>query len=233
MINQVPMDQRIDQYLAGELSPEDLLAFEKELAMNGDLKESLGLEIATRTGTFAAGIQDHKKELHTRFYEQRPEETKIITSTRRILYIGAIAAAIALLVSFFVFVPRTPASGQELFAANYERPLASVMRGADGFEAYKAAQIAYAAGDFSSAVIHYETALQNAVFPAKDEARFYLAIAQMELDQNKVAANNFKQLSNSTEYAQMAAWYDALSSLKSGLIDDAKTKLVSITQSQG
>lgn len=227
------MNQRIEQYLAGKLSPEELAAFENELAMNEDLKKSLTLEIATRTGAFAAGIKDQKEQLHARFYELKSEEAKIVPARRRMLYAGAIAAAIVLLVSFFVFVPRTPSSGPELFAANYERPLASVMRGEDGFEAYKAAQIAYAEGDFAKAATQYETALQNALFPAKDEARFYLAIAQMELDQNEAAANNFQQLSDSPDYSQMGAWYDALLSLKLAQIDEAKVKLNAIAQSQG
>lgn len=227
------MNQRIDQYLAGKLSPEELLAFEKELAMDENLKDALTLEIATRTGTFAAGIQDQKEQLHSRFYELKSKEAKIVPARSRLLYAGAVAAAIVLLLSFFLLVPRTPPSGQELFAATYERPLASVMRGADGFEAYKSAQIAYAEGDFTTAANQYETALQNALFPAKDEARFYLAIAQMELGQNEAAFNNFSQLSNSPEYGQMAAWYDALLSLKSDQLEVAKQKLSTIAQSQG
>ncbi|MEL7534711.1 MAG: hypothetical protein AAFN10_25615 [Bacteroidota bacterium] len=227
------MNQRIEQYLAGKLSPEELAAFEKELDMNEDLKNAITLEIATRTGAFAAGIKDQKEQLHARFYELKSEEAKIVPARRRMLYAGAIAAAIVLLVSFFVFVPRTPSSGPELFAANYERPLASVMRGEDGMEAYKAAQIAYAEGDFAKAVIHYEAALQNALLPSMDEARFYLAIAQMELGQNEAASQNFKQLSDSSDYRQMGAWYDALLSLKTEQLEEAKAKLAAIAQSQG
>ncbi|MEL6845780.1 MAG: hypothetical protein AAFP02_21450, partial [Bacteroidota bacterium] len=128
------MQERIEAYLSGSLSEEEKANFELALERDPALKEALTAELAVRVGAFAAGVQDQKAQLIKRYHEQGPK--KQLSGAIRPLYLVAAAAVVALLISLWVLVPRTPSSVQDLYASYYERPVASVMRDGKGFESY-------------------------------------------------------------------------------------------------
>lgn len=230
-MNQEKMNQRINQYLDGELSPDALASFEQELLTNPRLKEELTLEIATRTSTFVAGVEDQKAQLLKRYKQQKPVVVKSLQQKNRNRYMAiAVAAAIAILLAVFLLRPDAVLQPQELYAAYYERPTVSILRDTEGLAAFKSAQLAFDKGDFVVAVRDYETALGNTAFTQREEASFFLGIALLELGKFEEALDVISPLQDSEEYHEMAEWYAALIFIKQENIKEAKSRLLSISK---
>lgn len=227
------MQERIDQYLSKEMSPEAIAAFEQELLTDQELKTALTLEIATRASTFAAGVSDQKAQFKARFDGPRVVQLQQRQRRRQIgLYLSSAAAMILLLLAVRFLVSPDPVSSQEMFAAYYEVPQAIVFRDAEGDSLRQAAHLAFSTKAFGQAAELFSTILQRPNLSQTDEIRFFLGVSEMEQNKISQAITTFLAISSSGDYGEMAEWYRALAYLKGDRPEQAKPLLQAIAQNE-
>jgi len=225
-------DQRIQEYLEGNLKGENLKDFENRLqqdpALAAEVQEYQQLEL----GLHSIGAEQFKNEV-SQWEEayQKTQRTDHKVFTLRRYY--AVAATIALLiVAGIYFLRNTPPDMDQLYAQNYVPYEDMILdRGASsegaqsfliaGMEAYNHQQYALAEENLQ-AYLREE--------PTHYGAALYLGIAQMELNQFDEAASNFDLALQDPKFAQQAQWYLSLLYLKSQQPEKAKTTLQAIAQ---
>ena len=148
------------------------------------------------------------------------------------VYLKWAAAVAVLAVASLVVYLNTTNSTKELFIAYYtpypnvESPVSRSETGSDAVWQY------YESGDYKSAYQLFEGAL--VANEADINTRFYLGICALELNKMKVAEDAFATVvaDKSSNYAEQAAWYLALSYLKDSKGKKARQNLEEIVISK-
>lgn len=217
-------ENKIDDYLRGDLSSTEKLAIEKEMQSNPELAADIKRQQA---------IIEHLKVLEYRrmsalvkdVHQQEHSRSHLKAKPYRFL---AVAAAILLMLTAGWWMWDNNTS-QDLYAQYYEsydlrfgnRSTSDVLSEAGGY---------YIDGNFEKAIPLFEEALR--AIPDERKASFALGIAQMELEQWEQALPYFQQLIDSKDilYAQNAKWYMALSLYQLGRMEEAQTLLSELSQ---
>jgi tetratricopeptide (TPR) repeat protein len=202
----------IEQYLAGELTPEENKAFEDRIKSDGvfaekvDVYRSLSKNLRSRF----SGEQDEQR---LRESLQAISKAEIIKKSGKVIslqwYHWAAAASIALIAVFW-FYTATPTLPQYSEYAHHGT-LAIAERGDD--TPVHQAEDAFNSANYAEAIQHFDYLLQS--YPDNTELQLYKGISLLELDRYKEAESIFDTIRNSkTVYQDKATWYLALSALK-------------------
>lgn len=229
---------RIDQYHAGELSTQERESFKRDLASNDELREAEEL-YRLSLNALDFGVEENlRKDLKTWDQESSSagvtEGGRIVPMRRRLTFVLSAAAALALLV-FFALPYLMPApSADELFAAYYDAPTESSMRG--GTVPQNALTEAKKA---LSEQRYVEAENGFSAIPAGDplyvEAQYYLGHALLGTNDPTAAKNAFEVAANSNEvkFKEKGEWNYLMACLKTKRWDVAcESKLKSIAQDE-
>lgn len=225
--------ERINDYLDGQLSGEDLLAFEKEMQLNAELAREVALFKTTGNQLSAQlkNLEEKEKLAETlkgfnTTYFKKPEV--IVRSFGRWWYAAAVAAAIIL---FFIIRPfqHQALSNEALFTAynkNVEE-LPGAERGSQNDTVLQRATALYNKKDYASVL----PLLQNVLAAKPGEIQLYLAtgICYLQTGKYDSAINVFDTIANgNTVFKTEAIWYRALALLKQNKLADCRNALQSI-----
>lgn len=221
---------RIEEYVLGEMTPEQRTAFEREIAENPQLKKELEdfkqLQedlVLLDEADFLADMQAIGEELREdppAYPEARP--------FRRRWYIAAAAAILLLLIPTFLLL--RPSPDNRLFN-EYFKAYPDVTSSRTGDAAtFNAAMEAYRAGDYADALPHFSDFLSTHSQDA--EALFYGGIAEAKAGDPETAIQRFEKLESiESIFLTAAKWFHALALVKSGKREAAIPLLEELSQS--
>ena len=219
-----------ENYLLGDLSKEDGIAFETRLETDTKLKESFNtykeiysfLEHKFENEAASTVFQNNLKNISKTYFEKEDTAKKVI---RFKPWQYAIAASVALLFGVVLFNNlSTPVYGDY---ANYDAISLTVRGNEDAL--LKTAETAFNAKDFAKA----EAAFKSLLVTDKEniEIQFYRAVANVELNNFELAEKTLIPISKGqSAYKNKAIWYLALSNLKQKEFHDCLEMLKTIPE---
>ena len=203
-----------ENYLLGDLSKEDSIAFETRLETDSKFKESFNtykelnsfLEHKFENEEASNAFQSNLNNISKTYFEKQDAPKKVI---RFKPWQYAMAASVALLIGVVMFNNlSTPVYGD---FANYDNISLTVRGEQDAL--LHTAENAFNAKDFAKA----EEAFKSLLVLEKDntELQFYSGVANIELNNFETAEKLLISLSKGQSvYKNKAKWYLALSNLK-------------------
>ena len=203
-------NEKIEQYLLGQLKGEELANFESQLKTNTALAKEVNVQRLLMEQVESLGALEMKEHL---LEIKKGLEGKRKLMIRRMLGLSA-AAAIALLVFGVQFLGRD-APSRDLFGdyyAAYELPFTA--RSEKGEELLGQAGVYYLGKDYKKALPVLEKILKEN--PKDSRSRLALGISQMEMAKEQEALQTFAWLIENKDplYLDQARWYTALLYLK-------------------
>lgn len=233
---------KIEMYLKGMLSPEEMASFEAELKSDQSLSEDLKLykDIRTflenykRKEKFKINLHEINKEFVQEFAAKHNIATKKPLNLKW-LYYSAAAVLIIAAVSAIVFTfTKTTKSVDTLFAENYDFKNNIAIRNTDSTSLKN---IDKCFREFASS--HFENAIAcfKDIKPDENEYSFslyYSGIANMEIKNYNQAASCFRKIidSNNHNFLLYSKWYLALCYLKLNEVDKARVLFEDISKSE-
>ncbi len=221
---------QFENYLLGDLSKEDIIAFENRLETDSKFKENFNtykelnsfLEHKFENETASTAFQSNLKNISKTYFEKQDAPKKLI---RFKPWQYAMAASVALLIGVVMFNNlSTPVYGD---FANYDSISLTIRGEQDAL--LHTAENAFNAKDFAKA----EEAFKSLMVIEQDnvELQFYRAVANLELNNYAVAESLLTSLSKGqSAYKNKAIWYLALSNLKQKEYDDCLEILKTIPE---
>lgn len=162
-----------------------------------------------------------------------PETAKVRRLNPRVYLMRAAAVAAIFVVGIFAyssFFTKSAASGPELYAQFYtyyknDIPMNLRRPGVSDVDPnFAQAIVAYNDHNFTTANMLFDRALQNQ--PDNEAAKFFGGITNLEANNTDKAYSLLASVANGGgTYAKKANWYLILCDLKSGKVEEAKTKL--------
>lgn len=219
-----------ENYLLGDLSKEDINAFELRLETDSKFKESFKtykelssfLEHKFENEEASTAFQNSLKNISKTYFEKQDSPKKIVHFKP---WQYAMAASVALLVGIVFFNNfSSPIYGDY---ANYDSISLTVRGDEDALQ--KTAETAFNAKDFAKA----EEAFKSLLVADKDnvELQFYRAVSNIELNNFELAEKTLTSISKGQSvYKNKAIWYLALSKLKQEEYDDCLEILKTIPE---
>jgi len=213
-----------ENYLSNELSAEEKVNFEKQLAEDPEFASAfeifkeLNLHLENKFGN-EQELKAFKKNLKSISKEHfKVKKTKVVTFKP---WQYVIAASIAILVGLFVFQNINPSF------EDYDNPeMATFTQRGDINENLKLAQDAFNAKNYKTAIPYFEAVLKAEKSP---EIQYFYAVSLLEENQFQKAESNLSELKSGTSiYKNKATWYLALSKLKQKDYDSCKAILLTI-----
>lgn len=250
---------QIEDFLNNNLTPEDQVAFEQEMATNAELAEEVEFHKDVLLGIDIGGPKAFKNivtNVHADLKEEGFFSEKASTSpqsTGRIRSLGsvrvlAIAASFALLLLAGWWIISQPSSPQDLYAQHFDasQDVLSIQiddRLAEtGFGTnkallgdLKAGMDAYNAGNFNQAITVFEQYQQAAPQdPLAPVANYYQALALMQQGNVDQAIGLWQSLdlTNQSGLQEDANWYLALCYLQKNDVESASPLLDALQDSQ-
>lgn len=213
-----------ENYLSNELSAEEKINFEKQLAEDVELAtafeifKELNLHLENKFGN-ENELKAFKKNLKSISKEHIKTKKPKIVAFKPWQY--AIAASIAILVGLFVFQNINPSFD------DYNNPeMATFVERGDVNENLKLAQDAFNTKNYKTAILYFEGVLKVNKTP---EIQYFYAISLLEDNQFQKAESNLSELKSGTSiYKNKATWYLALSKLKQKDYESCKEILLII-----
>lgn len=215
---------KIDQYLQGELPPNEVPDFEKRLGSEQDLatefKVRQQMNTYLRTQEQLPELQKKMAGLNDQYFGNSPKPALRTVARRRLLMVVGLAAAIALLLLVW-----NPFSQGQLYDQFAEHPALALVEKGSGEEERAAAGLAYEAGDFEEAY----RILKTITTEEQSSPQLYLALGISALETNRVqeAEQYFSILaSGNSALQEYGLWYQALTFVKTENYDTAKELLL-------
>ena len=213
-----------DQYLANELSTEEIISFEKQLSEDQEFAtafeifKELNQHLENKFG-HEQELKVFKKNLNSISAAQfRAKKSKVVAFKP---WQYAIAASVAVLVGLFVFQNINPSFD------DYNNPeMATFIERGDVNENLKLAQDAFNAKNYKAAIPYFEAILKVKKSP---EIQYFYAVSLLEDNKFQKAETNLSELKSGTSvYKNKATWYLALSKLKQEDYKSCKEILLTI-----
>lgn len=213
-----------ENYLSNELSAEEKMSFEKQLAEDPEfasafeIYKELNQHLENKFGN-EQELKAFKKNLKSISNEHFKTKKSKVVAFKPWQY--AIAASIAILVGLFVFQNINPSFD------DYNNPeMATFTERGDVNENLKLAQDAFNTKNYKGAIPHFEAVLKVEKSP---EIQYFYAVSLLEDNQFQKAETNLLELKSGTSiYKNKATWYLALSKLKQKEYDSCKEILLTI-----
>lgn len=212
--------ETIERYLANQLSPEEVQAFEAQLLSDTDLAEQLQQYLQAQAGIDEIGHEQMTTELSQLGREliQNQPEAKV----RRIHWgvWASVAAAVALLIAVALFQNRS-VNPQQLYAAHFELldPPASRGESVADDSIWQEGVSAFGNADYPQAIQQWKSLPTESYTP---ETYFYLGFSYLMDEQTQQAIDEFANVSAGSPLAARAEWYTALAYLKLERLTAAK-----------
>ena len=207
-------EDKIQQYIQGQLTGAELEAFENGLKEDPALQE----EIRSEMLIYAAASQIRDEELRGRMnlLEHQIDDKPAINFAVLLRW-----AAVLLLITIplYFFIVESGTSSKELYAAYFE-PYPNVLgpsRDDDSFGVN--GMVEYDANDYDQAVEKLSKTLSANL--QNDAVRLYLGISLMETGKSSEAIKVFDQISDDSRFINQAKWYTSLAYLAKNNTDAA------------
>ncbi|MEO0897579.1 MAG: hypothetical protein AAFY71_14335 [Bacteroidota bacterium] len=230
------MEERIDQYIRGQMTDSERIAFESELSQNSVLAQQVERE---KNLVSAIQIKERKRlldilkdeELHqvsSNSSTHKANETKVLPLMNRQVYmwVGVAAAAVMLLL-VIILRPKEGISSSALYqqyAQHYNSDL--LLRGDENSCQVKLApaQKAYQKKNYTKAIGHFEKLLSSPIDLDscnlnQEKIKLLTGISYLFVDQDSAARAILEELSSSSETAR---WYLGLLLLKQDNQEEVK-----------
>lgn len=224
--------ERIDAYQEGALTETERIAFESELASDVELKAAYDLYLKGNEAIEWQIGESLREQMQVWAQEDQhsaaPPKTGKVVAFRQIRWAAA-AAVVLLLGLWFVFDRGGSPDHAELFAAYYQAPDASGLRGQNASEnSLMTGLKLLEEGKGDAARAHFEQLLTGA--PDNAEYRYYLGHAAMLQKDWAAAEKAFTavETTGTTSLAHKAAWNKALTLLAAHRLAELKTQLEAI-----
>lgn len=220
-----------DDYLQGALSPEAKDTLESRLKtepalkdaftifkeVNGHLSHQLSEERVAFKDTLETLADQHLKTTTT------PKKEVKVISFKPFRYLVAACVIVLFGITFWVQM-------QEVSYDDYSfKGTIDLVERGDDVAAFAKAEKAFNNGEYSEAIIEFDTILADD--PENTQVLFYKGIASVEIEDYAKAALIFENLSSGTSiFKYKAQWYHALNYLKQGDTDQCKQILERLPQ---
>lgn len=211
--------QLIERYLDGDLSPEELQAFEERRAADPEFAQLVQAGDLVVAGIRQAGEEETLgllQNIHEEEMGKKEKPQARLFTLRRTL---AVAATLALLIvaGWFLLRPTAPSSDQ-LFASYYQPPAFEQTRSGAATDPEGADQLwtdagqAFQTGDYETALNALNQYLS--LIPENATALRYKAICQIELQEYDAALSTLGAIKDHPDWMEEARWLSALIHLR-------------------
>jgi len=226
MENELELIERIDSYLANELSSEERFAFEKLMADDPEIRKKVD-----NTRAVIEGLQDYElKQQFKKLHKKHASEGKVVNLSRKYWISGIAAAVLALIVSTFLLFDKG-SNPQQLFSDNFAPyPDIYSSRGADNESSFEKAMELYSRGNYSNAILQFDLA-EGSSIANTDYINFYKGLSYLAMGDANSAFPLFEIVQDSRLFEQ-ANWYIGLSLLKQGNTKETVERLKKIEKGQ-
>ena len=201
----------IDRYLKGEMSPEELNWFEKELEGNQALRNEIELHKKVDAVLSNGEMIDLKNQLdliHQEIEEAAEHSQSAIQYIYRKVYYSATALVVAVLM-FTLYITNRDFTSDKLIEKFYEPEHASLtLRGEiDGENMLLNAMDFYNNKQYGEAIALFETLLEEK--EKKMGLNLYSGISHMEIQEYEEANEQFKHIIDNkpNPFVESATWY--------------------------
>ncbi|MEM6801222.1 MAG: hypothetical protein AAF696_07445 [Bacteroidota bacterium] len=233
-------DQKVQKYLNKKLSSPEQLIFEKEVEQNAELEAYLKEQAQVRIAVGILGIEKLKKELNElgkQLGEKVPSEPEKAFSFGKAWYLGlAIAAAIVILLYFFLpSVPESP-TPQELFAEylSIEDESPSLARTPNSVtpqqvdSLIRLADNAFRTQSYKEAIPLYEAVLRKD--PNNAKSHFFLGLSYSFEEQWEKSNSALRNVGSTSNFYDRSQMYIIKNALDRSDINEAKKLLQEISE---
>lgn len=221
--------EKIEKYIQGKLTTDQLLAFEKELAADSQLASLLADHRKSEIAIKAAARQQLREASQTAYDNLSKLQHQRVLMMRRL----AIAASFTLLLAAGFWWLNSGAgknTPEELFAQYFEMPAApSVRNGNEQTNTkWQRAVDFYAKQEFQSAIPLFQELLLDGSFDQKESVKLLLAASLISENQPTEALEIIDEINTDSSFKEDAEWYRALAFMKDNKIEEAKKALENI-----
>jgi tetratricopeptide (TPR) repeat protein len=213
----------IEQYLAGELTPEENKAFEDRIKTDPGFAEKVSVyrSLSTNLKSRFSGEQDEQQLRESLSALAKAEITKKSGKVISLQWYHWAAAASIALIAVFWFYTTTPTLPHYSEYAIHGS-LSLTERGDDSLK--QQAEDSFNSAKYEQAIHSFNQLLETD--PDNTELQLYKGISLLELSRYEEAESILQVIRNSTTvYRDKAIWYLALSALKQKDYDKCKTLL--------
>ncbi len=196
--------ERIQDYLAGELSEEDVALFENELKHNELLRDEFDLYQSIHHGIKVHNITQFKQAFSAIDDELDQQEAPIIqTNFSRVLKLAIGSVAASILIAFIIYFFQDDSANQQLAATYWEedRGVPSLMGQTTNLSLNEAMYL-YKEGDYATAMKRINSLKET--HPQNDTLIYYAGIISYKLENYRSAIHAFKRISAHSVYHEKA-----------------------------
>ncbi len=215
--------ETIELYLGGNLKDQELRDFQEKLREDEELRKEVEIH---RELNEAFSPSDEKSLRDT--LQEISSEVELSEETPRggSFRVWPIAASIALLAVaafFLINIFFSTPSGFDEFYSPY--PAKSITRGTSGGPQSEA-NIQYSQGNYAQAAILFAEAVDSD--PEQTELYIYLGVSYLEVNDYAAAIESLSQIDINEKFGDDAAWYLAMTYLKTDMPEKAREQLEKI-----
>lgn len=200
---------RIEAYLAGDMNPEQRLAFEAECEGDAALQDLLERYLLSKHVVQRSGDQNQKEQWQDLRAEMRSSQSNVQSLRKYWPYLAAAVVVCLLIWGGLLLLVSTPASPDALFTEYYQRPQAPETMGRGGQEAERY----FRQGDFAKTIATYQALREDTSQSFDVSAYLYWGIAYLEVGETDSALARLAELQTLPEQRD---WYTALIYLREG-----------------
>jgi tetratricopeptide (TPR) repeat protein len=213
--------ESIEQYLLGETSTEQRLAFENKMEADISWAAKVNEVKLLLACIETASLKERLDNYHISIKKNHPLTSggKVISLQRKLM----VAASIALLAAMSVWLFTMKGNKYEKLYAAYYKPdpgLMSAMGAGDNY-LFNKAMLDYKTGDYKKAIDEWSKLKTG--MPKNDTLNYFLGVAQ-QADGNSAAAIALLKSMAADEtkpFYKDACWYTGLALLKQGAVNEA------------
>lgn len=219
--------EQVEKYLLGQMSKQEMLAFEQEMQQNQALKELTAQTKAAMEAIHLASLRQKMSEIEEKLEKRNQANTK-----SRYLIWTAVAAAvlIGLSIPIVLHYQKSQHPTQLIYAQYFEKDpgMPTLMDQTFEFE-FDDAMIDYKLGEYKLAIRKFLVLQRDD--PDNDLVKFYLGMSYLNLNKTKQAGDLWKNWApRDPKIDQKRQWYQALIDLKQQNMKSAKNTLIDISQ---
>lgn len=221
----------IDQYLAGQLTNQEKLAFEEQLSGNEAWKIKFN-----EVKLLSVGIQESSLREQLNDFHNHTMASKIIAPVKKMSWVKRLTAAasilffISLLSWLFFFKP----SAEEKIFASFFQPdpgLSTAMGVSDNYD-FDRAMVDYKTKNYNAAIQSWSKLLETNA--GNDTLHYFIGAAQIANKNETAAITHFDKVLQNTGsvFISEALWYKALALIKQGKKQEAIPLIEKTSHSQ-
>jgi len=207
--------EKIEGYLFGTLSKEELLTFEKEMAIDSELIHEVEKQRELHRVLSDTDTLNFKEKLQKISAEVKQEQSVNNSTTTQFSYWKIAATIIVLLgIGTLLWNNFNTADGfLDLYASYYEPyPAEDITRG-DALSELDMIMKNYGQGNYDNVISELT---KDASLSISDQLRLYLGNSYLSIGKEQEALLQFEAIGNISKYYEEANWFRALTYLKKG-----------------